>query len=67
MYVDTNILYGWAMSQSVPYDENKFGTRVSLEEKLNLPDDSNIGLFLEVDLSCSYTIRGKTKNFPFTP
>ena len=26
LYIDANILYGWAMSQSLPYDEIEFET-----------------------------------------
>ena len=45
LYVDANNLYGWAMSEYLPYDETKFETCVSLEEKLNTPDDSDIAFF----------------------
>ena len=45
LYVDAIILYGWAMSHSLPYDGIKFGTCVSLEEILSTPDDSDFGFF----------------------
>ena len=32
LYVDANNLYGWAMSESLPYDEIKFDGNVKLEE-----------------------------------
>ena len=68
LYVDANNLYGFAMSQSLPYDEIKFETEnVCLEEILNTPDDSDIGYFLEIDLEYPHNIRQKTKNFPFAP
>ena len=35
MNVSVKKMYGWAMSQSLPYDEIKFGTCVSLEEILS--------------------------------
>ena len=68
VYVDANNLYGFGMSQSSPYDEIKFETEnVCLEEILKSPDDNDIGYLLEVDLGYPYTIRQKTKHFPFCP
>ena len=68
IYVDANNLYGFSMSQSLPYDEIKFETEsVCVEEILNTPDDNDIGYFLEVDLEYPYSIRQKTKHFPFAP
>ena len=56
------------MSQPLPFDEIKFEWNVCLKEILNTPDDSDIGYFLEVDLSYPHEIRQKkTKYFPFTP
>ena len=68
LYVDCTTLYGYSMSQSLPYDDIKFETEnICLEEILNTPDDSDIGYFLEVDLEYPYNIRQKTKYFPFCP
>ena len=68
LYVDANNLYGFAMSQSLPYDNIKFETEnICIEEILNTPDDSDIGYFLEVDLEYPHNIRQKTKHFPFAP
>ena len=50
LYVDANNLYGWAMSEYLPYDEFKCDRDVKLEKILNAPDDSDIGYFIEVDL-----------------
>ena len=55
------------MSQSLPYEEIKFDRNVKLEETLNTPDDSDIGYFVEVDLSYPNKIKGKTKKSPFAP
>ena len=55
------------MSQPLPYDENKFDKNVKLEDKLNNPDDGDIGYFIEVDLTYPDNIKEKTKNFPFCP
>ena len=67
LYKDANNLYGWAMSQHLPYDEIKFDRNVKLEEILKTPDDSDIGYFIEVDLTCPDNIKEKTKHFPFAP
>ena len=37
LYVDTNTLYGWAMSEKLPYDEIKLDNNVKLEDILNTP------------------------------
>ena len=50
LYVHANKLYGWAMSEYLPYDEIKFDRIVKLEDIINTPDDSDIGYFIEVDL-----------------
>ena len=66
LYVVANNLYGFGMSQPLPYDNFKFETdNVCLEEILNTPDDNDFGYFLEVDLEYPYNIRQKTKYFSF--
>ena len=68
LYGDVTNLYGFVMSQWLPYDEIKFETEnVCLEEILNTPDDNDKGYFLEVDLEYPHKIRQKTKHFPFAP
>ena len=67
LYVDANKLYGWAMSEYLPYDEIKLDNNAELEDILNTPDDSDIGYFIEVDLKYPDNIKEKTNNFPFAP
>ena len=67
LYIDANNLYGHSMSQYLPYDEIKFNNTVKLEDILNTLDDSDIGYFIEVDLTYPDNIKEKTKNFPFCP
>ena len=67
IYADANKLYGHSMSQPLPYDETEFDENVKSEETLNIPHDSDIGYFIEVDLSYPDNIKQKTKNFPFAP
>ena len=65
LYKDANNLYGWTMSEYLPYDEIKFDNNVKLEDILNTPDDSDIRCFLEVDLTYPDIKIQKTKHFPF--
>ena len=51
LYFDANNLYGHSMSQPLPFDEIKFDKNVKLEDIFNTNDDSDIGYFVEVDLS----------------
>ena len=67
LYIDANNLYGNSMSEPLPYDEFKFDNNVELEDILNTPVDSDIGYFIEVDLTHPNNVKEKTKNFPFTP
>ena len=67
LYDDANNLYGWAMSEALPYDEIKFDNIVKLENIFNTPDDNDIGYFLEVDLKYPDKIIEKTKHFPVAP
>ena len=55
------------MSQPLPYYEIKFDKNVKLEEKLNSPNDSDIGYFNEVDIKYPDNKKEKTKSFPFAP
>ena len=67
IYIDANNEYGHSMSQPLPYDESKFDNNVKLEDILNTPDNSDIGYFVEVDLTYPDNIKEKSKNFPFAP
>ena len=55
------------MSQPLPFDENKFDKNVVLQEILNTPDDSDIGYFIEVDLTYPDIIKEKTKHVSIAP
>ena len=67
LYKDADNLYGWAMSEYLPYDEINFDRNVQLEDDLNTPDDSDIGYFVEVDLKYRDNLKEKTKHFLFAP
>ncbi|GBO02350.1 hypothetical protein AVEN_108876-1 [Araneus ventricosus] len=48
MYLDANNLYGWAMSQFLPYGGLKWGnTNIDVTK---IPDDSDKGYIIECDL-----------------
>ena len=67
MYREAITLYGWAMSQSLLYDEIKIDRNVQLEGIWITPDDCDIGYLLQVDLTYPDNIKEKTKVFPFCP
>ena len=61
MHKDANNLYRSARSQSVLYDEIKFDKNVKSEDKLNTLDDSDIGYFLDFDLSYPNALKQSKK------
>ncbi len=63
LYLDANNLYGWAMSESLPYGDVKFDTTVTIEEVLNTTDDNDIGYFVEVDISFPPEMHELVKQF----
>ena len=67
LYADANNLYGHSLSEPLPYGEIKFDKSVKLKYILKIPDDSDIGYFIEVDIKNPDDIKQKTKNFPFAP
>jgi hypothetical protein len=67
MYWDANNLYGWAMSQSLPYTAPEFEQNVKLDDVLKTPDNSKIGYIVECDLSFPVELHDKFKEFPPCP
>ena len=61
--VDANNLYGHSMSEPLPYDESKFIKNIKLEDILNTLDDSDIGYFIEVNLTYPNNIKVKQRIF----
>ena len=51
------------MSQPILFDKFEFERNVCSKNILNIPDDSDIGSFVEVDLKYSIVIEEKTKIF----
>ena len=67
IYLDANNLYGWAMSEALPYKDIQFSNNTSLETILATPDDATTGYILEVDLSFPEELHDKFKEFPPCP
>ena len=49
-YLDMNNLYGWAMSEYLPYGGFKWLKNVDEFDVMSVSENSPIGYFLEVDL-----------------
>ena len=49
-YLDKNNLYGWSMSEYLPYEEFKWLGNVDEFDVNSIDEKSEIGYFLEVDL-----------------
>ena len=70
MYLDTNNLYGWAMSQKLPVNGFKWVEKLSkFNERLikSYNENSDIGYFLEVDVEYPKKLFGSHKELPFLP
>jgi len=69
--LDANNLYGNAMSQYLPYKDFKWCTDEEIEdlekELFNIPDNSDIGYTLQVDLEYPKDLHDKHNDFPFFP
>ena len=50
LYIEATIFHGWAMSESLTFDEINFIENIILENILSTPDDSDTGYFVEIDL-----------------
>ncbi|XP_054283625.1 uncharacterized protein LOC129000686 [Macrosteles quadrilineatus] len=66
-YLDANNLYGWAMCQHMPYAEFKWVEDAHLIDVTKVPDDSDIGYILEVDLEYPKELHDLHSDFPLAP
>lgn len=66
MYYDANNLYGWAMSQPLPYKDFQW---VDVDTDFEVAPDSDVGYFLEVDLMYpdDKNIHDWHADYPFCP
>ena len=65
IYYNVNNLYGWAMTESLPYGGFEWAKNVNKTNFFNIPDDCNFGYFVEVDLKYSETLHDAHKDLPF--
>ena len=50
LYIDDNNLHGWAMSEKLPYDENKFDRNLKIKDTLTTPEDVYKYSFCFIDI-----------------
>ena len=63
-YLDANNLYGWAMSEKMPYKDFKWVENVPLEKMLS---DGDLGYVLEVDLDYPSELHDLHNDYPLAP
>ena len=66
-YFDANNLYGWAMSQYLPFEGFKFVENPENLDIHNISDESDIGYIFEVDLDYPDSLHDDHKDLPFCP
>ena len=66
-YLDLNNLYGWAMSEYLPYEGCKWLKNVSEFDIMSINDKSPIGYFVEVDFEYPDELHELHNDFPLAP
>lgn len=67
LYLDANNLYGWCFLQKLPIDGFQYRKDLSMKDLKNIPDDSPIGYFVEVDLEIPSKLKNYFSDFPPAP
>ena len=67
MYLDANNLYGWTMSQPLPYRDFQWKDFKDPEEILNYHENSIKGIILEVDLEYPEELHDLHNDYPCAP
>ena len=68
VYFDVNNLYGWAMMEYLPYRGFIWLENPTMESKFwDVPTDSDVGFFIEVDLEYPEELHDLHKDIPFCP
>ena len=66
-YLDKNNLYGWAMSEYLPYGEFKWLKNVDELDVMSINEKSDVGYILEVDLKYPDNIHELHSDYPLAP
>ena len=67
LYLDMNNLYGWAMSEYLPYEEFKWFKNLNEFNVMSVNEKILIGYFLEVDLEYSDKLHELHNDYPLAP
>ena len=62
-----NNLYGWAMSEYLPYEGFKWLKNVDKFDVMSIKEKSPIGYFVEADLEYSDKLHELHNNYPLAP
>ena len=62
-----NNLYGWAMSEYLPYEGFKWLKNVDKSDLMSIKEKSPIEYFVEVDLEYSDKLHELHNNYPLAP
>ena len=63
-YLDTNNLYGWSMSEYLPYGEFEWLKNVDELDVMSITKKSDVGYFLEVDLKYPDELNDLHNDYP---
>ena len=66
-YLDMNNLYGWAMSECLPYGGFKWLKKVDEFDVMSVSEKYPIGCFLEVDLKYPDELHELHNDYPLVP
>ena len=66
-YLDKNNLYGWAMSEYLPYEEFEWLKNVDELDVMSINGKSDVGYFLEVDLEYPKELHELHNDYPLAP
>ena len=67
MYLDANNLYGWAMSEKMPYKDFKWVEDVKSIPLEKMLSDEDLGYVLEVDLEYPVELHDLHNDYPLAP
>ena len=66
-YLDKNNLYGWSMSEYLPYKEFKWLENVDELDVMSIDKKSDVGYILEVDLKYLDELHDLHNDYPLAP